>query len=302
MDRGTNRSYTDLASLMKKIVITGGSGLLGRALLREAPKHDVDAFGTYNRTSHKRGVPMDVTEREHVHATIQRLKPEWIIHTAAMTDVDRCEREPKIAWQANALGTKNVVDAGRECGARVVYISTDYVFDGERGPYAEEDATHPINVYGGSKLAGERFTLAVPGNIVARVCVLYGSDKPNFVTWVIESLRAGATINVVNDQYNTPTYTNNCADALLRLCKSNLAGIYHVSGREQLSRYEFARSIADVFELDSELINVTSTDTLRQEARRPKNSALLVEKAERALGMRLAGVRDGLCALRGEWQ
>ncbi len=285
-----------------KVLITGGSGLLGRALLRDASKHNIDALGTYNRVSHERGIPMDVTERGQVSATMQRVKPDWIIHAAAMTDVDRCEREPDNAWQANALGTKNIVDAGKECGARVVYISTDYVFDGEHGPYTEEDVTHPINVYGESKLAGEGFTLAEPNNVVARVCVLYGADKPNFVTWVIESLQAGRTINVVNDQYNTPTYTNNCARALLRICERQLTGIYHVSGREQLSRYDFARAIADVFGLNSKLIHVTSTDMLRQQARRPMNSALRVEKAERALGMRLADVHEGLSALRDEWQ
>ncbi len=298
-----SRPYIRPVSLiMKKVVITGGSGSLGRALLRESSKHNIDALGTYNRTSHERGIPMDITDQEHVHATMQRLKPEWIIHAAAMTDVDRCEREPNKAWQANALGTKNVVEAGRECGARVMYISTDYVFDGEHGPYAEEDATHPIIVYGESKLAGERFTLAEPDNVVARVCVLYGPDKPNFVTWVVESLRADTPINVVNDQYNTPTYTNNCAHALFRLCERHLSGIYHVSGREQLSRYDFARAIADVFGLNSKLINVTSTDMLRQQARRPMNSSLRVEKAERALGMRLADVHEGLSALRDEWQ
>ncbi len=287
---------------MNKVVITGGSGLLGRALLREASKRNITALGTYNRTSRDSGVPMDVTQRDDVRATMARLKPEWIIHAAAMTDVDLCEREPDQAWQANALGTKNVVDAGKECGARVMYISTDYVFDGEQGPYTEEDATHPINVYGESKLAGERFALAEPHNIVARVCVLYGPDKPNFVTWVVESLRAGKVINVVNDQYNTPTYTNNCAHALLRLCERHCAGIYHVSGREQLSRYDFARAIADVFELNDKLINVTSSGMLRQQARRPMNSSLRVEKAERALGIRLADVHEGLSALRGEWQ
>ncbi len=303
LERETDRIRTDAVSfIMEKVVITGGSGLLGRALLREASKHDIDALGTYNRTSHERGVPMDITDREHVRATIRRLEPEWIIHAAAMTDVDRCEREPDTAWQANALGTKNVVDAGRECGARVLYVSTDYVFDGESGPYSEDDAAHPVNVYGESKLAGERFTLADPDNVIARVCVLYGPDKPNFVTWVIESLRAGTPINVVNDQYSTPTYANNCARALLRLCERCLSGIYHVSGREQLSRYDFACAIADVFGLNSTLINVTSTDMLRQQARRPMNSSLRVEKAERALGMRLAGVHEGLSALRGAWQ
>jgi len=138
----------------------------------------------------------------------------------------------------------------------VVYISTDYVFDGER-PLFGGLSDYPINVYGESKLAGERFTLARSSNAVARVCVLYGFDKPNFVTWVIDSLRANAPINVVNDQYNTPTYVGNCARALLRMCELGVTGVYHVSGREQLNRYDFACAIADVFGLNEKLINVT---------------------------------------------
>ncbi len=305
MKRATDRALKDLIralSLAMKILVTGGSGLLGRALLRQASEHHLDAVGTYNRASQERGILLDVTDQERVREAIQQVQPEWIIHAAALTDVDRCEREPDEAWRANAHGTKNVVDAGKECGARVLYVSTDYVFDGEHGPYTEEDAPHPINVYGESKLAGERFTLAEPANVVARVCVLYGPDKPNFVTWVINALRTGTPINVVDDQLNTPTYTNNCALALLELCKRRLTGIYHVSGREQLSRYDFARAIADVFGLNSKLINVTTTDMLQQLARRPMNSSLRVEKAERALGMRLAGAHEGLRAMREEWQ
>ena len=245
---------------------------------------------------------MDVTEQAQVQAAMQRAAPDYVIHAAAFTDVDACEIEPQRAWDVNALGTKHVADACEEYGAKLVYVSTDYVFDGEDGPYSEEDPTHPINVYGESKLAGERFTLDRSDNAVARVCVLYGPNKPNFVTWVIDSLRTNTPINVVSDQYNTPTYVGNCARALLRMCELDLAGVYHVSGREQLSRYAFACAIADVFALNEKLINVTTTDTLRQQARRPMNSSLRVAKAERALGMRLANVREGLTLLRDEWQ
>jgi dTDP-4-dehydrorhamnose reductase len=245
---------------------------------------------------------MDVTEHAQVQAAVQRVAPDYVIHAAAFTDVDACEIEPQRAWDVNALGTEHVADACEEHGAKLIYISTDYVFDGEDGPYTEEDPTHPINVYGESKLAGERFTLNRSENAVARVCVLYGPDKPNFVTWVIDSLRANTPINVVSDQYNTPTYVGSCARALLRMCELDLAGVYHVSGREQLDRYAFARAIADVFALNEKLINVTTTDTLRQRARRPMNSSLSVAKAERALGMRLANVREGLTLLRDEWR
>ena len=285
-----------------KVLVTGGSGLLGKALLREASAQDIAIVGTYNSNPCAGGIEVDITQSAQVRAAIQSVAPDCVIHTAAFTDVDRCEAETRRAWRVNALGTKNVVEASREFDARVIYISTDYVFDGENGPYSEEDLTHPINVYGQSKLAGERFTLVDPHNAVARVCVLYGPRKPNFVTWVIDSLRANRHIHVVNDQYGTPTYVGNCALALLRMCERRLTGIYHVSGREQLNRYDFARAIADIFGLNEKLISVTTTDRLQQRARRPMNSSLRVQKAERALEMHMADVHEGLVSVRDEWQ
>jgi len=285
-----------------KVLITGASGLLGSALLREASKQGTASVAAYNSRPLHGGLQMDITQQEQVRTAIKDADPDYVIHAAAFTNVDACEVEPKRAWDVNALGTKHVVDACSEQGAHVVYISTDFVFDGEDGPYSEDHPTHPINIYGESKLAGERFTLAHSGNAVGRVCVLYGPDRPNFVTWVIDSLRANAPIHVVNDQYNTPTYVGNCARALLRMCERGLTGVYHVSGREQVNRYDFACAIADVFRLNEKLISVTTTDTLQQRARRPINSSLSVEKAERALGMRLANVREGLTLLQDEWR
>jgi len=285
-----------------KVLITGASGLLGSALLRVTLQSGVIAVAAYNRQPLNGGLQMDITEQAQVHATIRRVAPDYVIHTAAFTDVDTSEIEPQRAWSVNALGTKNVAEACEDHGAKLIYISTDYVFDGEDGPYSEEAPTHPINVYGESKLAGEGFALDSSVNAVARVCVLYGPDKPNFVTWVINSLNTHTPINVVRDQYNTPTYVGNCARALLRMCELGLTGVYHVSGREQLNRYAFACAIADVFALDKKLINETTTDTLQQQARRPMNSSLRVEKAERALGMRLANVYEGLTLLRDEWR
>jgi dTDP-4-dehydrorhamnose reductase len=285
-----------------KVMITGASGLLGSALLRVALQSDVIAVAAYNSHPLNGGLQMDITKQAQVNATVSRVAPDYVIHTAAFTDVDACETEPQRAWDINALGTKNVAEACEEHGARLIYVSTDYVFNGEEGPYSEEAPTRPINVYGESKLAGERFTLNSSVNAIARVCVLYGPNKPNFVTWVINSLRSHTPINVVTDQYNTPTYVGNCARALLRMCELGLTGVYHVSGREQLNRYAFACAIADVFALDKKLINEIPTDTLQQQARRPMNSSLRVEKAERALGVRLANVHEGLTLLRDEWR
>jgi dTDP-4-dehydrorhamnose reductase len=286
-----------------RILITGGSGLLGGALINASITLGVGIIPTYHSTPvGRRSVQMDIQDAEEVKRVLHEAEPDCVIHAAAMTNVDLCEDDPPRAWAINAEATKHVADACNNAGAKLIYISTDYVFDGQSGPYSEEAVTHPINVYGESKLAGERFTMAHPGNIVARVCVLYGVGRPNFVTWVMDSLRKRIPITVVTDQYNTPTYVGNCAHALLTMCTLDLHGTYHVSGRERLNRYEFARAIAEVFGLNKNLIKASTSNLLHQRAKRPTDSSLIVEKAEKALGMRLANVREGLTKMKEEMQ
>jgi dTDP-4-dehydrorhamnose reductase len=286
-----------------RILITGGSGLLGGALINASINVGVDFIPTHHCTPvGRRSVKMDIEDMEEIKRVLHEIEPDCVIHTAAMTNVDLCEDDPARAWAINAEATKHVADACNDAGTKLIYVSTDYVFDGQSGPYPEKAVTHPINVYGESKLAGERFTMTNLGNVVARVCVLYGVGRPNFVTWVIDSLRKNIPITVVTDQYNTPTYIGNCAQALLTMCTLDLNGTFHVSGRERVSRYEFARVIAEVFGLNKNLIKASTSNLLHQRARRPMDSSLIVEKAEKALGMRLANVREGLIKMKEEMQ
>lgn len=286
-----------------RVLITGGSGLLGRALISTSRNMGIDSVPAYHSNPIGRtSVKIDIMDLYGVERALREIEPDCVIHAAALTDVDLCENDPTRAWAINAGATSNVADACNDEGAKVIYISTDYVFDGQNGPYSEEDAPHPINVYGESKLAGEKFALEYPGNVVARVCVLYGAGRPNFVMWVIDSLRKNVPITVVTDQYNTPTYTGNCAQALLTLCELDLRGLYHVSGRERMNRYDFAHAIAEVFGLNENLIKSATSNILHQRAKRPRDSSLNVEKAEKALGMRLANVREGLTMMKGELQ
>lgn len=286
-----------------RVLITGGSGLLGRALISASINMGIDSMPAYHSNPIGRtSVKIDIMDLHGVERALREIEPDCVIHAAALTNVDLCENDPTRAWAINADATKNVADACNDEGAKVIYISTDYVFDGQNGPYSEEAIPHPINVYGESKLAGEKFTMAYPGNVVARVCVLYGAGRPNFVTWVIDSLRKNVPITAVTDQYNTPTYIGNCAQALLTMCKLDLRGIYHVSGRERMNRYDFAHKIAEVFGLNENLIKSATSTILHQRAKRPRDSSLNVEKAEKALGMRLANVREGLMMMKGELQ
>ena len=286
-----------------KVLITGGSGLLGRALTSASIDMGIDSVPAYhNNPIGQTSVRIDITDLYGVERTLREIEPDCVIHAAALTNVDLCEDDPARAWAINADATRNIADVCNDEGAKVIYLSTDYVFDGQNGPYSEEAAPRPINVYGESKLAGEKFIMEYPGNVVARVCVLYGAGRPNFVTWVVDSLRKNVPITVVTDQYNTPTYTGNCAQALLKMCKFDLCGIYHVSGRERMNRYDFAYTIAEVFGLNENLIKSATSTILHQRAKRPRDSSLNVQKAEKALRMRLANVREGLMMMKGELQ
>ena len=286
-----------------RVLITGGSGLLGRALTSASIDMGIDSVPAYhNNPIGQTSVRIDITDLYGVERTLREIEPDCVIHAAALTNVDLCEDDPARAWAINADATRNIADACNDEGAKVIYLSTDYVFDGQNGPYSEEAAPRPINVYGESKLAGEKFIMEYPGNVVARVCVLYGAGRPNFVTWVVDSLRKNVPITVVTDQYNTPTYTGNCAQALLTMCKLDLHGIYHVSGRERMNRYDFAYTIAEVFGLNENLIKSATSTILHQRAKRPRDSSLNVQKAEKALRMRLANVREGLMMMKGELQ
>jgi len=266
---------------MSRILVIGG-GLLGREVVF-ASRDLFETYVTYNSNpsaiegcqSHK----MDITRNVDL---IKSFAPDYIVLTAAMTNVDRCETDREGAWKVNALGPKMVALAAKEIGSRLIHVSTDYVFDGERGRYREDDPVAPINYYGESKLAGEKFIREIcPDSIIARTSVLYGWNpvRPNFVTWAIEELKKGNRINIVTDQYISPTPSSNLADMILNI--RDLSGIFHASGSERINRYDFVLKIARNFDLDESLINPISSDQLTWKARRPRDSSLNVSKISR---------------------
>jgi dTDP-4-dehydrorhamnose reductase len=213
---------------------------------------------------------------------IRSLKPQYIVLTAALTDVDACERDRIAAWKANALGPKNVALAARDIGAKLIHVSTDYVFDGNRGLYREDDPTSPINYYGESKLAGESaIQETLEDYAITRTSVLYGWNplRLNFVTWAVQELQRGAMINIVNDSYNSPTLSSNLADMILSL--RDETGIFHTAGRERINRYDFAIKIARAFALDESLVNPITSDRMNWKARRPRDSSLDTSSASR---------------------
>ncbi len=286
---------------MPTLLITGCNGLLGQKIAKIASRqweiHGIDLHeSAFNSNVQYR--QLDITAKEAVSSLIEEVRPDWVINTASVTNVDRCETEKELAWQVNVKGVENLARACQKTGSKIVHISTDYVFDGKNGPYSEEDPTNPLSWYGKTKLEGEQITLnCSKENIVVRTMVLYGWQpmvRPNFVTWVIKSLQAGKFIRVVTDQWGNPTYADDLAGALLKLCASGATGLYHFAGGEFLSRWQMAIEIARKFDLNTELITPIITSELNQPAPRPLRSGLKTKKIGRLLGVRPLSFREGL--------
>ena len=217
-----------------RIAVTGSKGQLGTALLARLAGEELLGLDLPE---------LDVTDAAQVRSTLEAFAPDLVIHAAAMTDVDRCEREPDLAYRANALGTQNVALACQRCDAAMVYISTDYVFDGSKGaPYYEYDPPAPLSVYGRSKLAGEWATQTLLCRFyIVRTAWLYAPGGRNFVSHTVLRLaREQGALTMVTDEAGSPTYAPDLADALARLIRSKLYGIYHFTNAGVCSRYEWA--------------------------------------------------------------
>lgn len=254
-----------------RILLTGANGQFGRMFAATAaPRHEVIGFGH---------AQLKVDEAAAVATAVTRVRPDWIVHAAAMTDVDGCERDPQAAHRVNAEGSGNVARAAAKSGARVAVLSTDYVFDGERGRYNETDAANPVSVYGTSKLEGERLAVAaVPGTLICRTAVVWGPHKKNFVSWVRDGLRNGTPLRIVKDQWVSPTHTLDLSRQVVALVEAGASGIYNTAGAERLSRLEMAQHIARHDGLDASAIEPIAMSDLAWVARRPRDSSLDVRK------------------------
>jgi len=253
-----------------KILITGGRGQLGRDLeevLLKTGRHELTCPG--------RG-ELDVTKPGEVQRLILNNRPEVIIHAAANTNVDQCELDEDSAYLVNALGTRNVAVAAAKAGAKLVYVSTDYVFNGRAGrPYTEFDIPDPINVYGKSKLAGEQYVVSLSNKyFIVRTSWLYGRYGKNFVKTMLNLAKEKSEVSVVNDQVGTPTYTKDLARFLAELIQTELYGIYHASNSGFCSWFDFARAIFKTAGLEQVKVRPISTPELNRPAPRPAFSVL----------------------------
>jgi dTDP-4-dehydrorhamnose reductase len=244
---------------------------------------------------------IDVRDKNVLKETIMKSQPEVIINLAAMTNVDKCESDKQMCWEVNVTLVESLARLARIVDARMVHVSTDYVFDGQKGPYAEAAVPNPIGYYGKSKLAGEN--ACIVGSMqaaVVRTNVVYGPfvERPDFVRWVLDALESRTPIRVVNDQCSNPTYVDDISESILRIIQKRRSGIYHVGGADYCSRYEFALRIAEFFRADPSNISPVTTAELKQPARRPLKGGLITLKAETDLGMKMRGIESGLSTIR----
>ena len=283
--------------LYERVLITGANGLLGQelvALMSRAPKYDVLATGRDPTLRLKEAscgyVPLDVSDAEAMRRLFQDFTPGVVINCAAMTQVDRCEEDREACWNVNAVAVEHLARQCHAIGARLVQVSTDFVFDGESGPYRETDRPRPINFYGKAKLAGENAArdAGLDKWALARTVLVYGTGEElprnNIALWVIDKLSRGEPIHVVTDQWRTPTYAPDLAAGIERIVRFGKTGTYHLSGRDFMSVYDFAQAIARVFDLDAALIHPTDGTKFKQKAARPPRTGFIILKAETELG------------------
>ena len=296
---------------MKRVLICGSNGLFGQRLAMMLG-HETE-YEVLNTSHHRQFVldrqlfdytQLDITNKSDVKSLVTSFRPDIIVNAAAMTNVDTCETQRELAWKVNVVGVENLVEIARRIDCLLIHISTDYVFDGKNGPYKATDRVNPINYYGKTKLAGENVILA--GGIssaILRPIVVYGAGvnvKNNFALWVINSLREGKTIRCVDDQIGNPTHVGDLAASVVKVIDRECPGLYHIGGPDALSRNEFAMKAAEIFGLNSSLIQRIKSKELQQTAPRPMVTSLVTMKAQNDLDFHPMTVVQGLDTLKRE--
>jgi len=286
-------------------LIIGASGQIGWHLYRVLKSQNRSVAGTFRNhpVADSDFFRLDICNREQCHRIINELQPSHILLPASSTNVDYCENHPEEAYQTNVLGIENVLYAAQSFGSKIVYFSTDYIFDGVLGPYDENSLPNPICEYGRQKVAAEQLVLSNASNsMIIRTTVVYSWEPQgkNFLVRLLKSLRDGIEIQVPIDQIGTPTYAPSLAMVLIELIDLGFHGIYHLAGVERVDRYELAREAARVFDLDDRLIHPVETKNLFQSARRPLKAGLISSKLEMGFLERVIGYRDGLKRMRSE--
>lgn len=292
---------------MKKILISGSNGLLGQKLAELLlPRQNVELLATSRGENKLAAVlptlpfrSMDVTKAEEVERVVSEFRPTHIIHTAAMTNVDQCESDRDGALLLNRDAVQYLVDACEKYNVHLVHLSTDFIFDGEDGPYDEEAVANPVNFYGETKRQAEEIVKQAKCKwAILRTVLVFGIahdyGRTNIVLWVRDSLQAGKVIKVVTDQVRTPTLAEDLAMGCWLAVEKDAEGIFNISGSEMLTPYDMALQVADFFALDKALIDKADGSTFTQPAKRPARTGFSIRKAETELGYRPHTFLEGI--------
>lgn len=300
-------------------VLVLGTGLVGRYFVRDALRRGWDVVVGYRseQPSPEFFAPLpggarddvlsikaDITKQPEVESLFEKSRPEAVVHAAALADVEACEKERVQAQSVNVWGTRTVSRLAAARKVPLLYVSTAYVFDGRKGHYKEGDPTNPQNFFALTKLEGERAVSSTPDldHLIVRSCTMYGANprKRNVATTLISELSNRRSVQVAQDQWDSPGYAANIVEGALSLLEKGERGLFHVAGGERTSRYGLARAIAEVFQHDSHLLRPVNISELRLAARRPPDSSLQSGKAEKAVGFQALDVRTGLRAFKEE--
>ena len=296
---------------MQKILITGANGLLGQKLIglyEKSPDVEVIAtgieasrLGDGNYTYHT----MDITSDTDVDRIVSELKPDVIINTAAMTQVDQCETEKEICWKLNTTAVEYLIKACEKNDCFLVHLSTDFIFDGADGPYKEDDEPNPLSYYAESKLASEKLLeKSAIRYAIARTQLVYGIvpnlGRSNIILWVKKSLEEGKNIKVVNDQWRTPTLAEDLAKGCALIAEKKAEGVFHISGKELLTPYDMAMATCDFFDLDKSLIEEVDGSIFQQTAKRPPRTGFILDKAKEVLGYEPRSFKEGIATLKSQ--
>lgn len=296
-------------SLKNRILIFGSNGTLGQRLSEYyRGNKQIELLVSSNQAEsfvdNVDYVQADFCSREEVKNVILKFFPDYVINAAAFTNVDLSETERESAWKINVKGVEYITEAARVLDSKVIHFSTDYIFDGTKGPYHENDKPNPLGYYGRTKLASENvLRLSGIDYTIIRLNVLYGiaaKSRPDFVRWVVDSLRNNKEIRIVTDQINNPTFIDDLIDVIALVIKYQKNGIYNIGGREFLSRFDFTLRIADFFNLDTNLIKPIVTEDLKQAAKRPLQSGLITIKAESEIGFKARRIEETFQLMKDE--
>ncbi|MGY6561066.1 MAG: SDR family oxidoreductase [Luteibaculaceae bacterium] len=296
-----------------KVLVTGSNGLLGQKIVHKLSTDSqielVAISKGENRCKSAQNFayyPVDITDKTALKQLIGWIKPDAIINTAAITNVDACESQRDLCWQVNVAAVETLAKLSRDLNIHLVHLSTDFIFDGESGPYTEEDTPNPLSYYGHSKWESEKVVERILplANTIIRTIIVYGviddASRSNLILWAKNALTKGEPIQVVNDQFRSPTLAEDLADACIEAVKRKAFGIFNVSGPEVYSVLEIVNQVADFYGFDKKLIKPITSSSLKQPAKRPPRTGFILDKAKSVLGYNPKSLQEGLQVVQAQ--